>query len=261
MNWPESIDGQLDDPQTYWQGGGAQRMAAWYDKYGPLLVQYAGEAQAIWRAHGFDVRVDRQESSGLQAGAEGWITKDGITTYWSVGPMTPRWETPAEFAQRIENNWALERAAQVAVGAYAMPSPGPPTTVSAGASIQPVQAPPAPDAGTQVSPPEAAPDKRQTFDQWNWEYKQQTGRDGPAPEAVGFPAERRQEQISRAEWWQYAGPWFSTGSGPAPGAPEPGTGPAPGPNTGTFPGVSPPTNLYSVVAAVLFALRLLAPQR
>jgi hypothetical protein len=114
----------------------------------------------------------------------------------------------------------------------------------------------------RVSAPEQER-KKQTFDAWNFEYKQQTGRDGPAPEAVGFPPERRQEAIDYWEWWQYAGPWFSTGSGPAPGGPGPGSGPpsgGPGPG-GTIPGAPPPSNLYSVLAALMYALGLLGPQR
>jgi hypothetical protein len=255
-NWPDYIDGQMDDAQTYFMGGGQQRMLDWYDRYGPQLIIFASQAQDIWRAHGFTVEVTRQESSGMQAGAEGWIEQDGIRTYWIVGPMTPRHETPAEFAKRIEDNWGLERAALVAMGTYQMPAAkGPETTVPRDTQLQQQQAPNTPDPGTRASTPGQS-DEVHTFDEWNWLYKQETGRTGPAPEAVGFPLERRSANITRAEWWQYTRPWYEQAGAGTPGGG--GGGSTGGGNTGGGGGgnTAAPQDYRTLLQALLAVLGL-----
>jgi hypothetical protein len=134
--------------------------------------------------------------------------------------------------------------------------PGPSTTVQSPVTVQPVQSPPAPDSGTlpgsgSVAPP---PAERHTFDEWNYINKQRTGRDGPAPEAVGFPPERRQEPITFDEWRNYTDPWFATaggsggsGSGGSGGSGSGGSGGSGGPG-------APAAEVFSLIGALVALL-------
>lgn len=243
----------------------ASYTARFYGDAIPILNEYAAAVRAELERRGYRVTVlEHDESaSGLYLGwhetiraDRGGIAVDNLLQWWA-----PREWTPAEFAARVDHQWDAARASALAQAPAPYPGavtgpiaplapaapagPGPAPTVAPPAeSVQPDQAPPAPDAGTEISPP--ADQGPYSFDEWNYVYQQQTGRQGPAPEAVGFPAERRSAPISREEWWSYAGPWFTASAAPGDGG---GTGQPPSP-------AAPATELYSLAAAILFWLGL-----
>jgi hypothetical protein len=233
------------------------QQSAWYAQWGPLALEYASLASDVWRNQGFAVEQTDSDISSLNWKIGGTLAKDGISIPWSVGPMTPRHETPEEYAERMVNNWALERAARVAMGTYQMPAAkGPETTVPRDTQLQQQQAPNTPDSGTRASTPGQS-DEVHTFDEWNWLYKQQTGRTGPAPEAVGFPLERRSANITRAEWWQYTRLWYENAGAGTPGGSGGNTGGGGG-NTGGGGGgnTAAPQDYRTLLQALLAVLGL-----
>lgn len=130
-----------------------------------------------------------------------------------------------------------------------IPPPGPATTVPTGThSTQTTQAPPVPNGGTVVTPPadnRVADSTMLTFWQWNYYFEQQTGRVGPAPEAVNATGNA---MMTGAQWAATVGDWYGapvtppnvTGSGGATVGGTPTTGGVPvggTPTTGGTPAV------------------------
>lgn len=262
--------------------------ASFYARAIPLLNEFVSLVKADLTARGFRyTTLDHAEGTDVFTTGLTWYEraaaeKNGVTVEYLFQWFAPRDYTPAELAAEIERRWQAAAyqgyAPPVQPAATSAPAPapavsapapapasgpGPATTVPAGgSSSQPAQAPAAPDAGTQISAPAQDTADRKTFDVWNWEYQQRTGRAGPAPEAVGFPAERRQQPITMAEWWQYAGPWYSTGTGGTGGTGDtgPGSGTGPGGTGGTGGGNPPdsasggPGSYFTIVAALLALL-------
>lgn len=115
-------------------------------------------------------------------------------------------------------------------------TPGPtPTVPVGGASVQPVQAPHTPDAGTIQPPPTQStpvPNEpiRRSFWEWNWYYEQESGRVGPPPEAVGVAS--GSQLMTREEWVAAVAGWYNT-------TPTNGTDPGSG-GTGGGGGTAPP---------------------
>lgn len=272
-NWPDYIPFDPVNPQN-----DMQLKQQWYAQYKPLLEEYAANALAALRNAGFIVTVEVSPETAYYAASTGWsyggwAEKNGFRTSWSIGPMTPRDYTPQEWADQVAQNWQFEllttvrfnaSSEQITNPALASQSvdaldtawktgPGPSQTVNTPATVQPVQSPPAPDSGTlpgsgsgsgSVAPP---PAERRTFDEWNYINKQRTGRDGPAPEAVGFPPERRQEPITWEEWRSYTDSWFATAGGSGSGGSGGSGGPGPGPG-------SPAAEIFSLIGALVALL-------
>ena len=276
-NWPDYIPFSHDPVRNL------ELLNQWYAQYKPLLEEYAASALAALRNEGFNVAVEVSPETHYYAVSTGWsyggwAEKNGFRTAWSIGPMTPRDYTPQEWAQQVAQQWQFELLTTVrfnpsseqvtnpalanqtvdALDTASRTGPGPSTTVQTPVTVQPTQSPSTPDSGTlpdsgggSIAPP---PPERRTFDEWNYIHKQRTGRDGPAPEAVGFPMERRQEPITWEEWQSYTDPWFATagGSGDAggPGSGGPGGG---GPGGPGGPG-APPADVYSLIGALVALL-------
>jgi hypothetical protein len=80
-------------------------------------------------------------------------------------------------------------------------------------SLQPHQAPAAPDAGTIVTAPttQTPTTLRYNLWEWNWFYETETGRVGPPPEAVGIADPRA--LMTRDEWWAKVAGWYSSNPG------------------------------------------------
>lgn len=104
--------------------------------------------------------------------------------------------------------------------------PGPTPTVNPTVSTQTTQAPPSPDSGTLSSGPSGllgttplntglmtptVSATRRSWDEWNWYYKEETGREGPPPEDI--PGAARGPLYTRDEWWALAAPWYTSGAG------------------------------------------------
>ncbi len=207
----------------------------WYATHIPLLNQFFSEFASAMQASGFTVSITNDNRAGNEAfggGLIGWAVegqaeKDGFPFIWSLGPMTPRDYTPDEYAAYVQNNYRFERAMamqnantlgtvtnqtqyQQTQQNYIAPHTSPqtsippaqtPVTVSVPQTIQPVQAPNTPDTGTQVTPSGNDPQLR-TFDEWNYLYRQETGRIPPSPEAVGY-TKPRETKITKGEWESY----------------------------------------------------------
>lgn len=102
-------------------------------------------------------------------------------------------------------------------------TPGPTPTVPPVVSTQTTQAPPSPDSGTLSSGPSGLLGSsplntslmtptatRRNWDEWNYLYKEDTGREGPPPEDI--PGAARGPLYTREEWWALAGPWYTSGA-------------------------------------------------
>jgi hypothetical protein len=233
-NWPDYI------PFSYNPQENLRLITEWYAQYTPLLEEYASLAMAALRNSGFTLAVETSPQTtyfntptGWSYG--GWAEKDGFRTAWSIGPMTPRDYLPEEWASQIAQNWQFELLTTVrfnpsseqitnsvlanttvdTIDTAWKTGPGPSVTVQTNTTLQPNQTPSSPDTGTLVSDPGevTTPEETHTFDEWNWFWRQQTGRIPPAPEDAGFPLSRRNERITKAEWQSYIDAWLNGQTG------------------------------------------------
>jgi hypothetical protein len=273
-NWPDYIPFDPSNPQR-----DLQLKQEWYAQYKPLLEEYAASALAALRNAGFNVTVEVSPETHYYAVSTGWsyggwAEQNGFRTAWSIGPMTPRDYTPDEWAQQVAQNWQFEllttvrfnpSSEQVTNPALAnqtvnaldtawQTGPGPSATVQTPVTVQPAQSPAVPDSGTLPDSGSGSfvlpPSEPHTFDEWNYIHKQRTGRDGPSPEAVGFPAERRQEPIIWEEWTSYTDPWFATAGGSGSGT---GSGDSGGSGGSGGPG-APAAEVFSLIGALVALL-------
>ena len=209
-------------------------------QYGATIRQFADSTLAELRSMGFSVQIlaTPEEQCNPAAGcydSVGYsvmLTRDGITQQHTVGDrgQATRFDSAREAAAYIsrifwQNAPSLQQdpTTQNSYGYVQQQAPITPTastTLPATETIQPMQAPPAPEqsgtvggsAGGSVPPPTESTQSTtitRTFDEWNWYYRQKTGQIPPAPETVGFPTSRRSEQISYQEWSQYTAAWFA----------------------------------------------------
>ena len=215
-------------------------LQAYTQKYGATIRQFADATLSELRSMGFGVEIlaTPEEQCSPAAGcydSVGYsvmLTRDGITQQHTVGDrgQATRFNSAREAAEYIsrvfwQNAPSLQQdpTTQSSYGYVQQPAitPTAGTTLPAAETIQPMQAPPAPEqsgtvggsaGGSVPSPPTESTQSTtitRTFDEWNWHYRQRTGQIPPAPEIVGFPSTRRSEQITYQEWSQYTAAWFS----------------------------------------------------
>lgn len=196
---------------------GTAEYAAWVERQNQDLINYRRAYEAEMRLQGVTVTWSTQESvSGpftLIDPGNATLTRDGVSVDVLVSRGRAQTTDPASLA-KFDIEYALKFSARVDDlygGPVGVPSPwfgpqpppplgpnttpGPetritpaqPPTVTTPTTNQPVQTPPTPNPGTVVNPP--ADDYRTkllNWDQWNYYWKEETGRPGPDPLQYGI---------------------------------------------------------------------------
>ena len=236
---------------------------------------YLADYVAKMRALGYEVEISGDTTAdslmyNLPPVYEVTVTKNGV----SVGSVISEgqiqaWPNPADKAS-FDNQqvWGVAAAYAGVQSTYVPPTtvptsqptsaPGPASTVPVSTpQTSTVQGPPQQDGTTVVTGSPTGSGQTYTFEEWNWLYAQETGREGPAPEQVGIT--NRDAQMSRESWWSLVSSWFASGGqatgGGAGSSGDPTSGGAGGgggqtPSTGS----NPPIALLAIGALALVAV-------
>lgn len=193
---------------------GTAEYTAWVDRQNQDLINYRRAYESAMRQQGVTVTWSTQEAvSGpftLIDPGRATLSRDGVSTDVLVSRGRAQQNTPEGLAQ-FDIDFALKFTARVDDlygGPVGVPSPwfaptappsftpsvppvvtpSQPPTVATPTTTQPTQAPPTPDLGTtrSIAPGDyARPGLDQgltyTFEQWNYYFKEMTGRFGPDP--------------------------------------------------------------------------------